>query len=296
MTSAVPIQLPAYLPYLNLVTDIGVVLAHTFSLVPMSHLIYSAMFNRKILVGESLHPSIIVFLLLHICFTSIILPYHLYIIIKWIPQSNYNPNVLFWTGIWACLYFLLSSASVFILTLERCLAIIFPLQYKPVIRKFYTPLSVLFLAVLLIVFITLSLLELPLDVIKVRNCQTFTCIVSKRMNELIAIVKFTFGALNIIQMIYFLNKAQNLHQQSDRLIKITLILEIAFNTVPIIFYYFITMVTGVSPANYTGHVVALLFALNVAICSVFYSKTFVRKSGKYLFSRSVASAANTLAQ
>ncbi|KAI1694232.1 hypothetical protein DdX_20234 [Ditylenchus destructor] len=87
-STAESIQLPPYLGYLNFAMNIGILFSHIVSIVTMSRIMYFAIFNRKLLSGGGLCPSLCAFFLVHIVCASSNIPYHAYYIIRWSPQSK----------------------------------------------------------------------------------------------------------------------------------------------------------------------------------------------------------------
>ncbi|KAI1704331.1 hypothetical protein DdX_14328 [Ditylenchus destructor] len=124
-----------------------------------------------------------------------------------------------------------------------------------------------------------AMLRLPLDVLKAQNCQSAGCVdllSNKNMiyrDIIITYAKITVSAINILLMFYFL---WLLHRTSsdkmnDRLVKITIIVDVALDSVPILIYrIFFIYGSDSIVAIYMGQSVGFLFVLRMAVCAIIY--------------------------
>ncbi|KAI1700863.1 hypothetical protein Ddc_17895 [Ditylenchus destructor] len=182
----------------------------------------------------------------------------------------------------------MSSASTLVLTIERCLLLRFPVQYKAFGLQYFTVVASVFFTIVLFAYLLYTYFyTIPIDVTRVRNCESYSCIISAQLNAFVAYVKTVIGVFNIIIMFYFIYMIRNMSslQQTDRIAKVTMVMEVAMNTTPILSFQIFAAIMDQDPANYIGQIVPLLFASNIAICSIFYTKTLLRKSGWYIFRR-----------
>ncbi|KAI1700485.1 hypothetical protein DdX_16696 [Ditylenchus destructor] len=207
----------------------------------------------------------------------------------------YDPYMLVCLGMFVFVYYELSSVSAFILTLDRCLLLKFPLYYKLSIRKYSTQMSILALLLLSLRIIFWNiLLEMPIDVFKFQNCQTISCVTSKVQNAVMGYTKLVFAGLNIILMFYFLwiLRGTTMEKQKDRIVKVTIMIETAFNGLPALATHTFLVITGRSSANYIGQTSSWLVALNVAICSILFWNILVKRSDNITFVRRVTNMAS----
>ncbi|KAI1699508.1 hypothetical protein Ddc_18532 [Ditylenchus destructor] len=250
------------------------IVAHICCIIPMSYLIYCSRFNRRVLNVKSMSATLSTFIIVHVIGATSVLPYRVYLIVKWAQGTNgitvgYDPYLLLLLGMWEPVYFGLSTASAFYLTLDRCLGLRFPLRFNT-IGKVFTPLSVVCLVMFGFVFLCGSLVEVPLDINKTLNCQTYNCVTYKYQNMVTGFTRITFGVLNTILMCHFLHvlKRTGIDIVNDNLVKVTLLLEVALTTVPLLGTRIFALVTGLNSANYIGETIILMYALNSAICAV----------------------------
>ncbi|KAI1721005.1 hypothetical protein DdX_05257 [Ditylenchus destructor] len=184
-------------------------------------------------------------------------------------------------------YVVASSASTFFLTLDRCLALRFAFRYDSIIRRYFTPLSIIILIALTLICVGSIVFEIPLDLDKVQLCQGFNCVCTKYRNINVAYLKLLFALLNTILMFYLLSTLRAIPsiKQNDRLVKVAIILEVVLNGIPTLCSYVFIFMTGQAPANYVGEFSVLLFTLSIAVCSMYYSNILLRKPNKSILVR-----------
>ncbi|KAI1705512.1 hypothetical protein Ddc_15728 [Ditylenchus destructor] len=230
------------------------------------------------------------YLILHLIGIIFVIPYHCYMIFRWTPEpntSNYDPYIILWLGMCLAVYVVSSSASTFFLTLDRCLALRFAFRYDSIIRRYFTPLSMIILVALILICVGSIVLEIPLDLNKVQLCQVFNCVCTKYRNITVAYVKLLFALLNTILMLYLLFTLRAIPsiKQNDRLVKVAIVLEVVLNGIPTLCSYVFIFMTGQAPANYVGESAILLFTLSTAICSMYYAKILLRKPNRSILVR-----------
>ncbi|KAI1717417.1 hypothetical protein DdX_07164 [Ditylenchus destructor] len=280
---------PAYLVYFNFGMNNVTLITHVASIVLMSHLIYCSIFKRRIMKVSGFSSSLYLFLSFHILCAVMVIPYHSYMFINWIYvqlgiQTGYNPYMLLLSGIPTGIYYGLSSASAFFLTLDRCFVLSFPIRYRGIVRRRFTQLSVAFLGVLSLIIVACLIMEIPYGTIhsgKALSCATFIC-VGANFSKVPAYIKFVFIAFNIMLMCFFLYTLRGNFSDklNNRVVKITMILELALNALPIVGSTAFIMVTKLSFGNYYGELNGLLSALNVLCCAIFYTRTLIRQSNE----------------
>ncbi|KAI1698717.1 hypothetical protein DdX_17754 [Ditylenchus destructor] len=174
----------------------------------------------------------------------------------------------------------MSSASALFLTLDRCLALKYPTEYKLWIGRYFAAISVCGLAALALVAWINILVEIPLDVDKVRNCQTFNCIATKYRNTIPAIIRLTFGGINVLVGCYFvilLRATITAHKHNNRLVRITIIMDVSLNFLPAAIGQIFPLIIR-SSAGYLAQTAVWLFSLNIAVCSYFYVRILLKRN------------------
>ncbi|KAI1695747.1 hypothetical protein DdX_19410 [Ditylenchus destructor] len=92
--------------------------------------------------------SLLIFFWTHLICAVSDMPYHTYVVVKWNPanQENYDPYVLYWTGISVSIYYNLTSLSVLLLSLDRLLILRFFHHHKNKnLKKWFLRVTVIFL-------------------------------------------------------------------------------------------------------------------------------------------------------
>ncbi|KAI1731270.1 hypothetical protein Ddc_00075 [Ditylenchus destructor] len=91
--------LPPYLPYLNFVENIIGFTDQAVAIGFFSHLMYCAFFVPKKLKVERLPRLMLMYMLNHLIFSCITIPYQAYMAIDWHVENAYNPYMIFWLGL-----------------------------------------------------------------------------------------------------------------------------------------------------------------------------------------------------
>ncbi|KAI1693243.1 hypothetical protein Ddc_23015 [Ditylenchus destructor] len=114
-------------------------------------------------------------------------------------------------------------------------------------------------------------------------CETTMCVVLKSKNRLQLLMKLSIGTVNLfssILLFYLLKKART--KLSDRVVKMTISLEICLNIVPGYFAYLFNIAVGEPSYNYFGNYVGVLLNMDAAICGVYYSVILLYRSQNHL--------------
>ncbi|KAI1691493.1 serpentine type 7TM GPCR chemoreceptor srbc domain-containing protein [Ditylenchus destructor] len=126
-----------YIRYLNLVFDIIIVLCHVTTIFFTFHVIFCSKFDKKSTKLDRISNSFFIFLASRGFGAILATPYQVYLIIYWSAQAgnNYEPYAHLWLGLAMINHGYLSTLSALLLTLDRCLALTFPMYYNSRIAK-----------------------------------------------------------------------------------------------------------------------------------------------------------------
>ncbi|KAI1713408.1 cytochrome p450 domain-containing protein [Ditylenchus destructor] len=127
----------------------------------------------------------------------------------------------------------------------------------------------------------ISLLELPLDLDKVKNCTSYPCVVIKFKGLHVYYSKIVIGTLNVIFGIGFFIalKRRNSKQIKNRIVTVTILAEIFFNVLPGYCSSLFNSISGDNIANYLGQFVGTFLTCDALFCSIIYSMIFLRRTG-----------------
>ncbi|KAI1704324.1 hypothetical protein DdX_14320 [Ditylenchus destructor] len=227
--------------------------------------------------------SLLIFIITHTIAALAIFPYMLYLIVFWSAtdgNGKYDPYVLFWTGMASALYLTVSGLATFFLTFDRCLLLRFPAIYQGKLKRRFPHLFATIIILMTIYIIGVyALLRLPLDVLKVQHCQSTGCVDINSDKNLIyrdiitEYGKLIISGINIILMFYFLwlLHRTSSDKRNDRIVKITIFLDVALDSAPLLIYrILITFAADSVVTIYVAQLSGLLFVLRMAICAIFY--------------------------
>ncbi|KAI1708733.1 serpentine type 7TM GPCR chemoreceptor srbc domain-containing protein [Ditylenchus destructor] len=236
--------------------------------------------------------SVLIYLVVHISGSLSMIPHHLYFVLWWMPSipadGLYNPETLFWSGIFMSAYIYTAAIPVFFLTLDRCIALKLPVQYhnnvKFGVRKMLPVVTVIITVMYWVINFAAFFLELPLDMIKVKYCQSLFCTLLKYHGAFQQYMKIGIGLMNFLCTAYFLYAMEAVKRlmgknpitTKNRIVLITTASELLLNIAPIIFAQVFITVTGDSAGNIIGQYATLLFTLDGVICSIFYTKIYLK--------------------
>ncbi|KAI1702243.1 hypothetical protein DdX_15580 [Ditylenchus destructor] len=273
-------NVPASAPYLNVCQNIAIIGLHFVTISIMSHLVYCLHFKKHSLKVYSLSNCLQVYLIQHIICATIDIPYVVYLVANWKPMDAvYDPYILYWIGLGDIIYFHLSSASVVMLSLDRLLYAKFPLHYANLIRPCMPYIMILAMLSYALIAVFLHLIELPLDLEKVEHCQLFSCLYMKYRAIPQLYMRSAMGAVNVIlgtYLLHLLRKCDVAKNIKNRLVIVTMLLDVALNVLPSVFASVFAKITGIASSNYFGQLTALLTVLSVAICAIYYSAVLVK--------------------
>ncbi|KAI1713190.1 hypothetical protein DdX_09263 [Ditylenchus destructor] len=265
---------PPQLIYFSLINNIVILCFHSTTLCLMSHLIYCDYFEKTRLKVHTLSSSMLIFLWTHIICAIVDVPYHAYVVWKWdlVKQANYDPYVLYWTGISVNVYYNITSLSVLLLSLDRLLALKFPYRYKARIEAWLPSVSIITIIGYLIVPVILYLMALPLELEKVKFCQSQTCTLTRSKSSITMYLRISTILANLGisgYLLWVLRTVGNKDKLNNRVVKMTIALDILLNAFPSA-----VAQTGVSAfnfyfVNHVGPMQSVLITANVALCATY---------------------------
>ncbi|KAI1695002.1 hypothetical protein DdX_19809 [Ditylenchus destructor] len=273
--------------YVHLTLHILTVLTHAISAILMLRVVYYSIFKRKYMEVKSLSICLWAFLILHISFVPMIVSFDIYLIYEWTPNDievDYDPHILLLLGMWPALYYMFSSLSALCLTIERCLVLQLPVSYKTVTNRLLYPFEFLFFIIASILYIGRNLLELPLDVDKLKDCQIFTCVTVKYPSSIPGTVKLCFCLLNLVLLAHFtyILRGHYAYRTRDRLAQITIITEVIFDTIPVLFVKLYKVFGGsplvVQTGTKFGELQKWLLTVHVLLCAICYHRLLLKTS------------------
>ncbi|KAI1697876.1 hypothetical protein DdX_18241 [Ditylenchus destructor] len=204
-------------------------------------------------------------------------------------EPLYDPYTLYLMGIFMATYFYTPAIPVFFLTLDRCIALKFPIHYtKSDFMKRKLPALVITCTFIFTVAILISLLaELPLDIDKVAYCEFFECVTVKYNGIYGKYMKLSVVILNILCTAYFFyalwtfrvfSGERNIFTVKNRVVIVAAASELILNVCPTVFTTVYTNIEQESPSRILGNYTIPLLTLDAVICSVFYVKIYLRKN------------------
>ncbi|KAI1695476.1 hypothetical protein DdX_19562 [Ditylenchus destructor] len=215
-----------------------------------------------------------------------------------IYQSQFRRNsTLPRDGLWMSAYITADPLLVLMLTVERCISLQFPTYSFSITesRKKYVKPAVLIIMLILTAAAVgantfVYLLELPLDLKRVSNCELFACLMIKSRSLPQFVWKSVTSCANLLTcftFLYLLRNSTSAKIIKNRVVKATMLFEVCFNAIPGIAGYLFVIIVGETPANYVGQYAVMLCYVNALCSSVFYSKLMLRR-------RNCTPAENTL--
>ncbi|KAI1694504.1 hypothetical protein DdX_20085 [Ditylenchus destructor] len=264
--------------YSYLAFDVGILPLHATTI----FCTFLVIMNKKSAKLDRISSSFLIFLVSRGFGALLDTSYHLYLIVYWLKEGhvNYEPYAHLWFGMGMVIHWSLSSVSAFLLTLERCTALAFPLLYNSRLANWF-PRFTLICFVFWIILAAFSILrEIPLDVEKLRSCQLYSCLLAKHHISTLQYAKLGVGGLNVLASCYLIYamKQNNGDKLKNSVVKFTIAMEIFLDVIPSSVNYTFVTVTGISLGVYVAKLIPFLQFLNVTVCSVYYSWRLSRKT------------------
>ncbi|KAI1709546.1 hypothetical protein Ddc_13860 [Ditylenchus destructor] len=253
----------SYVPYLNLIETIACVICRLVTIYTMSKVVYHRFRGtNKYPRVRIVSPIVIIFLSVSVCCALTTLPYYLYTIIKWTPANTYDVTAMYWLGIHLSNSVAVLPVLIFFLTLDRCLALNYPLLYSRQMYKWTAVNAIIVTILVYVLSMTFSLLELPIQYSKVKTCSVFTCIMVK-FNILPQFVyKVGFGTANLVLTIYFLWVTRPSACEKN-------------------------IITSEPLVKYTGLFAALFVTIDSALCGMYYLVMLSRRNAVESFNSEI---------
>ncbi|KAI1695745.1 hypothetical protein DdX_19408 [Ditylenchus destructor] len=236
--------------------------------------------------------SLLIFFWTHLICAVSDVPYHTYLVVKWNPanQENYDPYVLYWTGISVSIYYNLTSLSVLLLSLDRLLILRFFHHHKNKnLKKWFTRVTVILLLGYSIYPIADYLMVLPIDKDKLRYCQSQSC-VSSSITSFIPNLRLLIIVINLLISTYFLWIFRSVIRKQTvniRVVKMAIVLEIAFNALPSLAFTVLRKVTGFDLYGNVGPLLTVIITANVAFSAAYTWFILVKRTKDAVISLSI---------
>ncbi|KAI1705939.1 hypothetical protein Ddc_15544 [Ditylenchus destructor] len=278
----------SYLTYLNFYETLFTVIFQLIGIALIAHLLLCSKFKNFgpfVLKGQ-LSISLHVYLWFHLIMLIISLPYHTYFLLEWYPinPTIQNPYLAYVLGIWPNNYMCLTAVAVLLLALDRYLTLRLSIHYSKAVQRAVIGTGVAVIAIIFVGSTIVFLLEFPLDLVKVAQCEMFPCMVRKYRFFTQSAVKISFSAANLLCSIFFFYQLQKsaigagrARLIKNRIVKYTIALEIIFDAGPALISFIFNLIVGATTSQYIGPYVLLFTTLDAAICSVLYSKTLLSR-------------------
>ncbi|KAI1700396.1 hypothetical protein DdX_16731 [Ditylenchus destructor] len=264
-------------PYLHWLVFVQTLITIAFQIIAvalLSRIVFYRFAMKYKYETRNMSTLVIVYMIVHIIGSSMSLPYELYLAVFWkpampiIPIDNplYDPYVLYWTGAFMVTYIMTAAVPVFFLTLDRCVALKFPIYYHNNIKS--TRGKILTLAITVIVLWCLvsgifgTVLELPLDI-------------STVVVDMVREIALRIPGENLEhRTMHWTARTDPYGKRGNRPKKKAGSKMTYKNFASRRF----VKIAGESQANVFGNIVMLPFTFDALICSMFYTRTFLRKS------------------
>ncbi|KAI1695209.1 hypothetical protein DdX_19716 [Ditylenchus destructor] len=170
--SSMAIAPSSYLHWLNFVQTLITLVFQVTSISLMSRLMFYRFLKPLKYEMRNMSKTIVLNAFVHIIGSILTIPHHLYLVLWWkqaTPSAStdeplYDPNVLYWTGMFLGVYMYAPPVPVFFLTLERCIALKFPVLYNSKFMRKKMPVLTFNVTITwCLATILLFLRELPID-------------------------------------------------------------------------------------------------------------------------------------
>ncbi|KAI1697420.1 hypothetical protein DdX_18503 [Ditylenchus destructor] len=127
----------------------------------------------------------------------------------------------------------------------------------------------------------------------VQLCQTLSCVLSKYKN-IAMYMKLLLGVLSIFASCFLMRalskyagKSSNSEKVKNQVVKVTMLMELFLDVIPLILNQPFLLIAGNAASLRAGSLqfVNFLIMLNVAMCSVYYSKLLIIRTGIFASNR-----------
>ncbi|KAI1718293.1 hypothetical protein DdX_06714 [Ditylenchus destructor] len=246
----------SYITYVNFSEAIVTIFCQLVTITLMANLISCSQFSSPFFIIKSggLSKSMLVYLYTHLILTSLSIFYHIYLVVKWhAPDPElppmYDPQILFWLGMWPSNYLAVAPLVVLLLAVDRILSLKCHARYTKFAQNLFISTGVILIISATCASVCSYLLELPLETEKVLRCEHFSCVVVRLKNRPQLLTKVVLATANTICSFFFFyvvrqsTRGNSSRVIKDRVIKNTIMLEIFFDVIPGYFAYFFNLVS-----------------------------------------------------
>ncbi|KAI1702283.1 hypothetical protein DdX_15549 [Ditylenchus destructor] len=283
---------PPHLTYFTFADNAVILCFHTVAISFYTHILYCYYFKRNKLKTNSMAKSLLIFFWTHLICAVSDVPYHTYVVVKWNPanQENYDPYVLYWTGISVSVYYNLTSLSVLLLSLDRLLTLLsFHHHKNKNLKKWFLRVTVIFLLGFSIYPIVDYLMMLPLDKDKLRYCQSQSCVASS-LNSFVPNLRLLILVINLLISGSFLWTFRSVSKKQTvniRVVKMAIVLEIAFNALPSLAVTVSKKVTQIDLYGIVGPILTVIITANIAFSAAYTWFILVKRTKDAVISLSI---------
>ncbi|KAI1700633.1 hypothetical protein DdX_16604 [Ditylenchus destructor] len=187
-------------------------------------------------------------------------------------QENYDPYVLYWTGISVSIYYNLTSLSVLLLSFERLLiSRFFAHCQNKNLEKWFLRVTVIFLLGYSIYPTAVYLTALPIDKDKLTYCQSSSC-VSTSTTSWVPNMRVLMIITNLLISSYFLWTFRSVSKKEKlniRVVKMIIALEVAFNAFPSLVILLLVNILKIDVFNNAGPILTVLITANIAFSAAY---------------------------
>uniref|UniRef100_A0A914I711 Uncharacterized protein n=1 Tax=Globodera rostochiensis TaxID=31243 RepID=A0A914I711_GLORO len=273
------LELPDYLPYLELCLNWTALITHGITAICMGFLIWAMHCQSQLLRVQQLAYSLILFFYAHFIFSVFCMPYQMYRVWRWqapgtYTQNTFSPLALYWLSLPELVYYGAIPSVVFLLAIERFVGLKWPLSF---IKRHFSLFTATMFGIVLLLNIVGHLLEFPLDMGLVMICETASCTTTIYRLYFQIVSKITFSCANVacsILLLVMLNGIDKAMKLNNRVIIFTVIIELIFGVLPcfvsILYNQVLALPIGAPNSGLKGEIGITCCAFDGAMCGILY--------------------------
>ncbi|KAI3422624.1 hypothetical protein GPALN_013122 [Globodera pallida] len=252
------LELPDYLPYLELGLNWTALITHGITAICMGFLILAMHCQSQLLRVQQLAYSLILFFYAHFIFSVLCMPYQVYRVWRWQAPGTYthntfSPLALYWLSLPEMVYYGAIPSVVFLLAIERFVGLKWPLSF---IKRHFSLFTATMFGIVLLLNTVGHLLELPLDMSLVMICETASCTTTTYRLYFQIVSKITFSCANVACSILLLVMLNGI----DKAMKLVLALPI-----------------GAPNSGLKGEIAITCCAFDGAMCGILYMVILLKR-------------------
>ena len=159
-----------YITYVNFSETIIAIICQLVTIILVANLIFCSHFSSPFFIIKSggLSKSMLVYLYTHLILTTLSIFYHFYLVVKWHPPNPdlppmYDPQILFWLGMWPSNYLAVAPMVVLLLAIDRILSLKCHVMYNKFAQNLFISTGVILIISATCASVYSYLLELPLE-------------------------------------------------------------------------------------------------------------------------------------